>query len=404
MKILVITQYYYPEQFRVTDVCEGLVKKGNEVTVVTGIPNYPEGEIFPGYEDSYKKEEVYNGVKIIRCNNEPRHKGIVKLFVNYISFVISANKVIENIDKDFDIVYVYQMSPITLALPAIKYKKLYGTPIYLFCMDLWPESIREISTNNIMSRYNPIYLFVKYLSIYIYTSVDCIGVKCNQFTNYLINVCKVHKNKINLLYEHAEEVYLKVNEFPDDNQCYDFMFLGNIGSAQHCELLVEALRNVKSTRKYKLHFVGDGSAIDDIKALVNKLGMNDFVVFHGRKPLGEIIEYYNLADCCLLTLSTRTDCGLTPPGKLYSYMAASRPIIAAAGGDSMTIINDNNCGICVGYGNINGLTEAMQYALDNEKEFQERGHNGREYFKKNFTLDKHIKELEKQIESLLYDE
>ena len=401
MKILVVSQYYYPEQFRINDVCKELVKRGHEVTVLTGRPNYPEGEIYPGYEKGFRDNEIVNGVHIIRCNCRERHKGIVNLARNYLSFIIQAEKVLNKFKEKYDSIYVYEVSPVTMALPAIKYGRKTNTPVYLYCMDIWPESVRELSEDRLIGTSHPIYIAAKILSKYIYRSCDMIGVKCRQFSDYLEQVCGIDKSKMALLYEHAEESYLSVQEDPEDNGCYDFMFLGNIGYAQKCDLLLKAVKKVKSDLPYKLHFVGDGSALASLKKQTAEMGLEDIVIFHGRKPITEINQFYNMADCCLLTLSSKTACGLTPPGKLIGYMAACRPIIAAAEGATKDILEQGNCGICVENQDIEALTSAMQYALEHQEEFKQKAKNGRKYFMENFTLDFHISQLEKQLNDMV---
>ena len=400
MNILVISQYYYPEQFRINDICEELVKKGNMVTVLSGIPNYPLGEIYDGYENSHKNLEVKNGVRIIRCNNRPRHRGIINLILNYLSYVRCSNKIIKNMREKFDIVYVYELSPITMAIPAIIYKKKTGTPLYLYCLDLWPESIREISNDRLLSTHNPIYLITKIVSQKIYNSADCVGIKCREFSDYLINVCKVNPNKIKLLYEHAEDSYLQIGEKTSNEKCYNFMFLGNIGIAQNCEILLKAVSALETKINFKLHFVGDGSDLENLKNKTKEFKLEDKVVFHGRQPVSEVNKYYAMADCCLLTLSNNTACGLTLPAKLTGYMASGRPIIAAADGATKSIIGEADCGICISPKDVDGIRVAMQYALENQVEFRNKGLNGREYFKTHFTLEDHIKNLLEQFEEL----
>ena len=400
MRILVISQYYYPEQFRVTDICEELVKRGNEVTVVTGLPNYPEGEIYPGYEFAYKKIDELNGVKIVRCKLRPRHKGKINLALNYISFAIQANKAVRKIDNNFDAVYVYEISPITLAIPAIKYKRKYHIPIYLYCCDIWPECVRDTDGEPIRTSH-PIYILAKWVSKYVYKRMDRIGVKCNQFTDYLHEVCDINRGKCALLYEHAEDSYLEIPDEPEDNGCYDFMFLGNIGLAQHCDYIIKAAERITSQKPFKVHFVGSGSGLGDLQKYVKEKKLDDKVVFHGRHPVSEINKFYGFADCCMLTLSAKTATGLTPPAKLAGYMAASRPIIAAAVGASEDIIREADCGICVDSENIEGLSQSMIYALEHQDEFKEKGKNGRRYFKKNFTLDKHVNSLERELKYLV---
>ncbi len=399
MNILVVTQYYYPEQFRVNDICEELVSRGHRVTVITGLPNYPEGEIYSGYEN--KRDETFNGVRIIRCNVRPRHKGSFELFKSYLSYVTVVSKEIKKIKSKFDVIYVYQMSPVTTIFPALWVKKHQKIPLYVYCCDVWPDSVRDLSEGKTLSTGNPLYLVAKWISKKLYSKADLIGVKCNQFSDYLFKVCGVEKKKTRLNYEHAEDSYLSVSDVPTDNSCYDFMFLGNIGIAQNCNYLVAAIKKLNTDKPFKLHFVGSGSALDDLKRFVSENGMENKVVFHGRHPVSEINRFYAFADCCLLILSSKTAIGLTPPAKLAGYMAASRPIIAAAEGSTRDIISDADCGICVGSDDIEGLTNAMLFAIDHQKEFAEKGKNGRQYFKKHFTLDKHVDELERQLNDLV---
>lgn len=401
MKLLVVSQYYYPEQFRVNEICEELVRRGNEVTVISGIPNYPQGEIFVGYEKSFEKPDNHNGVKIIRCNNRPRYRGILNLLRNYMSFVSKANKIISNLEEEYDAIYVYQLSPVTMVLPAIRYKRKKSIPLFVYCCDLWPESVRELSDNRVLSRRNLIYLFSKFISRKIYGVADMIGVKCTQFIDYLEKECHVERKKVCLLYEHAEESYLSVSEVSKENDYYDFMFLGNIGYSQNCEELVSALARVAGKEKCRLHFVGDGSALERLRKHVKQMNLEELVVFHGRHPISEMESFYNIADCCLLTLSNKTACGLTPPAKLSGYMAAARPIIGVAEGATRDIIKAADCGICVEPGNLQELIDAMQYAIEHNTVFSEKGVSGREYFKEHFMLRQHVDELEKQLSRLI---
>ena len=400
MKILVVTEYYFPEDFRINDICEGLVKKGHSVTVVTGIPNYPRGIVFEGYEKSYLKPETINGVTVIRCNNRPRKKGLFNLLLSYITYVRKAKQVIKKLNNEFDIVYAYQMSPISLVKPAILYKKKHHVPLYVYVCDVWPESVRDLGGDKPMSTHNPIYLYYKLMSKSIYKSADLIGVKCNEFIDYLENVCGVDRAKCSLNYEHAEQNYLKVKETPTDNKIIDFMYLGNLGHASNCDLILEAAALLEK-RNFKIHFVGDGSEYNNLLELTKRLNLEEVVVFHGRVPQSEIIEYYNIADFCLLTLSGKTFIGLTPPAKLTGYMAACRPIIAAVDGAAASIIKEYKCGLVCPAGDANEYAKLMQNAIDNSEHLSELGVNGRHSFLSHFTLDKHIQKLEEALFCLI---
>ena len=141
MKILVISQYYYPEPFRINEICEELVRRGHAVKVLTMNPNYPDGEFYLGYSNVFSKEMI-NGVEVLRCKAQPRHKGNISLARNYLSFVRYASKLIKKLSCEFDCIYIYQLSPITSCIPAIRYKKKYGITIFLYCLDIWPESMK----------------------------------------------------------------------------------------------------------------------------------------------------------------------------------------------------------------------------------------------------------------------
>lgn len=401
MRILVVSQYFYPEQFRINDVVSELVKRGHKVTVVTGLPNYPEGEIYPGYELAHKEVSNYNGAKVYRCNLRPRYKGIKNLVLNYFSFIVEAIKTLKQIKPEFDVIYVYEPSPVTVALPAIWYKKKYGIPVYYYCMDLWPESVREVNNDHkLLSTHHPIYLVAKVISKYVYENVTMISNKCEPFCDYIHDVCGIDKKKMVVLYEHAEDSYLAVNEDPIDNGVVDFMFLGNIGTAQNCDLLVEAFSQINYKGKAKLHFVGDGSSLSTLKQIVESKGLSEDVEFHGRHPIEEINQFYNLADVCLLSLSSNTACGMTPPGKLYGYMAASRPVLGLISGEAKTLINSVKCGWCVGPDECGKLADIMQEIIDEKYDLRTTGRNGREFFVQNFTLEQHVRKLERQLSTL----
>lgn len=402
MKILVISQYYYPEPFRITDLCEALAARGHSVTVVAGVPNYPEGEIYPGYEAPDKAEETRNGVRIIRCSNLPRHKGVVALAKNYITYVQRANKVVRDLKEDFDIVYVYQLSPVTMGIPAIKYAKKHRVPLAMYILDLWPESMRDLGPDRHLSDRNPLFAAVKFVSKRIYSHVDLMLVKCKEFEGYYRDL-GLKKLSYQVLLEHAEDSYLQVNEEPEHNGVIDFMFLGNIGASSNCDLIVKAAALLKPTNPYKIHFVGDGSDLERVKQMVCELNLSDRVVFHGRHPRSEIIRFYNLADVCLLTLANTSAIGLTPPGKLPGYMAANRPILASIDGAAKTIMEEANCGLVARADDVEAFAALMQRVVDDPDCLDQMGANGRKFFLKNFTLDNHVSRLESILQSLVGD-
>ena len=141
MKILVVCQYYAPEPFRIADICRALAERGHQVTVVTGTPNYPEGEIYPGYEKGARRDEMLDGVRVHRCPLVPRKTGALHRFLNYYSFVWSAEQYLRGLRENFDVVFVNQLSPVMMAQPGLTWAKKHGKKCVLYCLDLWPESL-----------------------------------------------------------------------------------------------------------------------------------------------------------------------------------------------------------------------------------------------------------------------
>lgn len=391
MNILVISQYFFPEDFRVNDICRELVQRGHRVTVITGLPNYPEGIIYRGYEKAYKTIEDYNGVRVIRCKSRPRKKGLLNLLINYYSYSIRATRIVKKLNERFDVIYGYQLSPIMQMIPAIKYKQRFGVPLFMYVCDIWPESMREIG-KTLISKRNIFYKFFLRLSKKIYRNADSIGTKCQEFIEYLVDVCQIERNKCHNLYEHAERNYLSIDETPFENGITDFLFCGNIGHSSDCDVIVKAVSLIKDLR-FIVHFVGDGSELESVKKLAKQLNVDDKVVFHGRHPQSDVLHFYEIADVCILTISNKSLSGLTPPAKLSSYMAASRPIIAAADGASQRIISDANCGYCCHSGDVYALAELMKTAIENKEVLISLGKNGRSYFAKEFSLTNHVDNL-----------
>ena len=174
MRILVISQYFYPETFRINDIVKELVKRGHTITVLTGLPNYPEGKIYDGYEKAYQKTEDYYGATVHRCKLRPRKKGAFNLALNYLSFVIQAKKTLKLIRPEFDVVFFYEPSPISSGIPAVWYGKKHHIKTVIYNLDIWPDCVRDSRGGKVMSKKNPIYLVAKFISNYVYKRFNLI--------------------------------------------------------------------------------------------------------------------------------------------------------------------------------------------------------------------------------------
>lgn len=388
-KILVISQNYYPEQFRITDICEELVKRGYQVTVLTGLPNYPQGKIYDGYENDDHRDEVINGVHVIRCfERERKTGGAINLFLNYYSFVFSSKKMIKKIDKNFDVVLVNQLSPVMQAKAGIKYKKKYGAKLIIYCLDLWPASL---SAGGI-GKGNPIYKFYKGVSKKIYQSADKIAVTSKMFKKYFNEEFGFKEDEIQYLPQYSEDIF-KPNKIKNNKKVYDLVFAGNIGKMQSVQTVINCAKLLQG-EPIKFHIVGGGSDLEHCKELAKGL---QNVQFYGQLPLDDMPKFYKMADVMLVGLKKDDLVSYTLPGKVQTYMCAGKPIIAYGENELKNIIEDAQCGYCVSPEDIEGLKNCI---LDfvGLKDKDVLGDNARKYYEENFQKDMFFENLEMLFE------
>ncbi|MBQ6172433.1 MAG: glycosyltransferase family 4 protein [Clostridia bacterium] len=395
MKILVVCQYYYPENFQITPICEQLAADGYDVTVLTGLPNYPTGIIPKEYRTGHR-DEVINGVHVIRCHEIGRKKGAGHLALNYLSYVRSASKKVLELEEDFDLVLVYQLSPILMGIPGRKYAKKHNVPLLVYCCDLWPESMKMYIKNE----KHPAFKLIKKVSKDIYDSADRIIIQSTSFLPYLKETHNIPDDKITYIPAFADETYL-TQDFTPENDIVDFVFLGNLGIAQNLIAVLEAVEKIRSIPGFKVHFVGDGSVLEEMKKFVDEHKLGEAVVFYGRRPVEEMPKFYKLADACLVSLKADNATGLTLPSKVQGYMAAGKPIIGMIDGSAKDVIEESACGICVNAGDIDGLAAGMKDFIQNRDKYKNCGNNARRYFIDNFSKKKFMVKLENEIERLV---
>lgn len=393
MKILVICQYYYPEPFRIPDICEELVKKGHKVTVVTGTPNYPMGEIYEGYEKGKRKYETINGVKVHRCFTIGRKGGTIKRFLNYYSYAISSSLHILLLKNDYDVVFVNQLSPVMMAYAGILYKKLHHKKLVMYCLDLWPASlcaggVKESSV---------IYKVFHKISANIYKQADKILITSSMFKKYLHDEFGINKRKISYLPQYAEDLFDPEKCKKAPNGWIDLMFAGNIGKVQNVEIILKAAKELKM-KKIRFHIVGDGTDVNRLISIKEKYQLNN-VIFHGRQPLEDMPKYYSMADAMLVTMEDDSVLNLTLPGKVQTYMAAGKPIIGSIKGETDYVIRRAQCGFV---GRPNSTTEFVlninNFIKYNNK--QTLVENARGFYDDNFSKSSFLHSIESIIKKL----
>lgn len=393
MRILVVYQHYYPEPFRINDTCETLVERGHEVTVLTGLPNYPEGRIFEEYRNRKRRVETIKGVNIIRCFLIERGNNRFQLFLNYISFLMSASLKAFCLKGEYDVIYAPQTSPILMSVPAIVYKKRYNKKMLLYCMDLWPASL---AAGRVKEK-SLIYKFFKPISKWIYESADLIFVSSKEFIVYFEKTLKIGNNNIKYLPQYSEEIF-EQSMHQADNDKYNFVFAGNIGEMQSVETIIKAAHELIIHPHVAFHIVGAGSKLNACKKLSDDLKLNN-VTFYGRRSVEEMPRFYNMASAMLVTLKDDIVISHTLPGKIQTYMAAGKPIIGSINGEGMRLIKESSCGICCAAEDYKGLAEViLKFCNSNDK--KSMASNAKNYYLENFSKNKYINALENALKDL----
>ena len=388
MKILVVCQYYSPEPFKVHDVCEALVEKGHEVDVVTSFPNYPMGEIYEGYKNCLHKEEKINGVNVHRVFTIGRRSGFLYRIANYYAFSVFSSLFINKLKKDYDVVFVYQLSPVMMANAGLKYKKKHNKKMLLYCLDLWPDSL----TAGGVKKGSLIFRYFEKVSSRIYKSCDKILVSSRLFAEHLKENFSIDE-EITYLPQYADSVF-KPENF-SEKEIVDLTFAGNIGSAQSVETIICAAELLKD-ESVRFNLVGDGSKVEDCKKLVKEKGLTN-VVFHGRKPVEEMPEIYKNSAAMLVTLTADPSISKTLPGKVQTYMAAGKPILGAIDGETAQTILSAGCGFVAPAQDYEKYAECIRTFLKSDK--QKLGENSYKYYTEYFSKDVFLETLLKEMES-----
>ncbi len=388
--ILVIAQYFYPEQFRINDICTEWVKRGYKVTVITGIPNYPKGKYYDGYGLFKKRKETYNGIDIIRIPLIPRGNNAIMLALNYLSFVVSGFfwKVFTKIKADY--VFIFEVSPMTQALPGVWYAKKRKIPCYLYVTDLWPENVEIVAGITNKRILNTIGVMVDY----IYKRCDRIFTSSESFIQAIVDR-GTDREKLEFWPQYAEDYYKPIDkektnivEIPQDG-IFNIIFAGNIGFAQGLDVLPKVAKILKDINtKARFNIVGDGRFKETLKAKVEEYQVTDYFNFIDKQPATRIPEFMAVSDATLISLSRSKVFSITLPAKTQSCLACGIPIIVSADGEIQDVINKANAGVCSDAGDVKGLADNIKQLISMSAEkHQEMARNAVSYYQKNFDKD-----------------
>ena len=399
MRILLVTQYFYPEVFKSNDLAFELVKRGHQVDALVGIPNYPEGKYFKGYGIFKKRHEVVNGVNVYRVFQTPRGRGGWRLPVNYFSFVISGCLwVLFKFawKKKYDCIIGHEPSPIFQAYPALLLRKLRKTPFYYWIMDLWPDAMKSGGGVKNEKVLNTVDKMVKN----IYKQTDKILITSKRFREP-IAAKGDFADKI-IYFPNWSDDILEMDDSYETPQLPDgfkIMIAGNLGKSQNLEAVTEVMLGLKDVHEVKWVFVGGGSRREWLETFIKENGLGDSAVCLGQYPFQAMPAFYKQADAMLVTLRAGyPHLEAVVPARLQSYMSAGRPVLAMIGCGGADIIEESQCGYAVPAGDSKALIEVIKNkVLTNRESFRQMGENGRDFYMNHYRLNDCIDNLEKII-------
>ena len=396
MNILLVTQYFHPENFKSNDVAFEMARRGHKVTVLTGLPNYPQGQVYKGYGVFRRRKEVIDGVTVFRTLVVPRGNGRgAMLALNYFSWALIASvwAICIALFRKYDAVIVHQTSPITQGIPALVVKALRKTPIYFWVLDLWPESLQV--AGGINNKY--VLGAFEWVAKLCYRNSDKILISSNGFRQ---SICEKGDFGEKIVYfpNWAEDSLTAASDYvlPELPDGFKLMFAGNIGEAQDFEHTLEAAKILHDRGMKDIHFVlvGDGRKREWVEMFVSENGLQETVHWVGRHPLEAMGKFFEQADVLYFALKDSLIFNLTCPAKVQAYMSAGKPVLAMINGEGASIVEEAGCGMSVPAGDSEALADAIyKMAAMDKNELVAMGARGRYYCDKNFSFRDNMDKL-----------
>lgn len=406
-KILYVCQLFYPEVSRGNDIAFHWAEMGHDVHVVTGIPNYPEGVFYKGYGIFRNRHQVVNGVRVTRLPIFPRGHNKVMLALNYFSYFIVAwvYVLFLAIGHRYDFVFVQQLSPVTMSVPGVLYKKLRKVPLYTWVLDLWPESLSV--AGGIRNKY-----ILGFFDRFVRSEYKWSDILLTSSKSFDKSILKYGDYKDKIVYYpqwsdgsgsntdcmNLTDI-LKEKGFDDkkvfDETCFKVMFAGAVGEAHGMECNLQAALLTKERKDIKWIIVGDGRKLPWVQQFVADHGLEETVLTLGRYPSETMPLFFEKADVMLVSLSDSPLFNLYAPAKISSYMASGRPIVVCLNGEGAEVVERAECGWHVAAGDARSLTELVVRLSETAKEtLIRKGACGRAFYEKNFMKEESLRKLD----------
>lgn len=398
-----VTQYFWPENFRINDLVAELSMRGHDVTVLTGFPNYPLGQVFEQYRKNPHEFYKYERAKIIRVPMLPRGKGGLRLLLNYITFAVSATffGLIKLRKRMFDVIFVFEPSPITVGLPAAALRAAKRVPIAFWVLDLWPQTLQAIGVVR-----SPVILkIIGFMVSFIYKRCDLILAQSYSFIPCIKQYSGLSAD-IRYFPSWADGVFdmddsVAAPEIPFKTDAFNIMFAGNIGDAQDFPAILAAAEKLKSHIRIRWLILGDGRMRNWVASEIKRRKLNDSVLMLGQFPVDRMPSFFKCADALLVSLKNEPIFSLTIPGKVQSYLAVGKPVVAMLNGEGAEIIQGSHAGLTCAAGDSDALAEAiLKMSRMSPEELRAMGRNGLNASAMYFDRNALISKLETWLEDL----
>lgn len=365
-KILIVTEYFYPEEFKINEVALAWKEKGYDVDVLTQNPTYPIGKVYSKYINSWYSTELWNGINIYRVKAVTGYKeSLFKKLLKYFMFMIVGSIVSLKIGKKYDYVFAYDVGALTGMVPAAVLKQFYNKPVTMWVQDIWPDSVYAYG----FKKTKILEFFLNKFVKYVYRNTSGFAISSKGFESKILPYLEEEK-EIVYAPNWADELNkeLEAYSFSDEKKLH-FTFAGNIGKMQNIDNVIKGFASVeeKYREQIQLNIVGDGSHLESLQNLAKELQLNN-VIFHGKKPREKMYRYFQASDFLIVSLIDKEIFALTVPGKTQTYIAARKPIIAIIEGEAANLIEENGLGFVAKPNDIEGIKNVFEEAISTTTE------------------------------------
>ena len=393
-KILIVTECFYPEEFKINDVALSWKNKGYEVDVLTLAPTYPLGRIFSGYKNSFFRKDEYQGINIFRLRAVTGYRdSAIKKILKYINFMALGSITAIFIGRRYDYVFGFNLGSLTDMLPAVVIRKLYKKPTMFWVQDVWPDSVYAYGFKKTKTLSTLLDVFVKFM----YHNITAVAISSKGFELKLESYIKKGL-KFGYAPNWADGLDMDMEPTTlSKTQKVHFTFAGNIGKVQNLENIINAFCLLSDVyqKKSQLNIIGDGSNLFFLKKLSNN---NPNIIFHGKQVREDMAKFYKASDFLIVSLINEPIFSVTVPAKTQTYIAAKKPILAIINGDVADIVNDNNLGISIDPSNVGLIKEAFEKCVDmSENEKSKFIINNEKLLETTFSKDNIINNMTDQL-------